>query len=118
VPHWTDSLPQAEKMAKKHQIMHRIAFKMKLYPGFAEEYKDRHDELLLKEKGVSDYSIFIDYETNTLFAVMKVTDVKLLDELSDSPVMQQWWQYMSDIMETNADNSPERITLKEIFHLA
>jgi L-rhamnose mutarotase len=104
--------------------MHRIAFKMKLYPGFAEEYKDRHDELwpdlktLLKEKGVSDYSIFIDYETNSLFAVMKVTDVKLLDELSDSPVMQQWWQYMSDIMETNADNSPERITLKEIFHLA
>jgi L-rhamnose mutarotase len=104
--------------------MHRIAFKMKLYPGFAEEYKDRHDELwpdlktLLKEKGVSDYSIFIDYETNTLFAVMKVTDVKLLDELSDSPVMQQWWQYMSDIMETNADNSPELVTLKEVFYLA
>ncbi len=80
---------------------HRIAFKMKLYPGFAEEYKDRHDELwpdlktLLKEKGVSDYSIFIDYETNSLFAVMKVTDINVLDELADSPVMQQWWQYMS-----------------------
>jgi L-rhamnose mutarotase len=104
--------------------MHRIAFKMKLYPGFAEEYKDRHDDLwpdlkaLLKEKGVSDYSIFIDYETNSLFAVMKVTDDKLLDELSDSPVMQQWWQYMSDIMETNADNSPELVTLKEVFYLA
>jgi L-rhamnose mutarotase len=104
--------------------MHRIAFKMKLYPGFAEEYKDRHDDLwpdlkaLLKEKGVSDYSIFIDYETNSLFAVMKVTDINVLDELSDSPIMQQWWQYMSDIMETNADNSPERVTLKEVFYLA
>ena len=97
---------------------------MKLYPGFAEEYKDRHDDLwpdlkaLLKEKGVSDYSIFIDYETNSLFAVMKVTDINVLDELSDSPIMQQWWQYMSDIMETNADNSPERVTLKEVFYLA
>lgn len=104
--------------------MQRIAFKMKLYPGFAEEYKDRHDELwpdmkkALKEAGISDYSIFIDYETNNLFAVMKAKNKKLLDELPQNAIMQQWWQYMSDIMETNADNSPESIPLKEVFHLA
>jgi len=104
--------------------MNRIAFKMKLYPGFAEEYKDRHDELwpdlkkALKEAGISDYSIFIDYETNSLFAVMKAKNKKSLDELPQNAIMQQWWQYMSDIMETNADNSPESIPLKEVFHLA
>jgi len=97
---------------------------MKLYPGFAEEYKDRHDELwpdlkkALKEAGISDYSIFIDYETNSLFAVMKAKNKKSLDELPQNAIMQQWWQYMSDIMETNADNSPESIPLKEVFHLA
>jgi L-rhamnose mutarotase len=101
--------------------MNRIAFKMKLFDGFAEEYKIRHDEIwpdlkaLLKETGISDYSIFIDYETNSLFGVMKVNDIKLLDELPKNPLMQQWWQYMSDIMETNSDNSPVSIPLKEIF---
>lgn len=53
----------------------RVAFKMKLKPGFKEEYKKRHDELwpelktLLKDQGVSEYSIFFDEETNILFGV-------------------------------------------------
>ncbi|HUJ74747.1 MAG TPA: L-rhamnose mutarotase, partial [bacterium] len=55
--------------------MTRYAFKMKLKPGFAKEYKRRHDQIwpelsaLLKESGVADYSIFLDEETNVLFAV-------------------------------------------------
>lgn len=104
--------------------MHRLAFKMKLYPGFAEEYKTRHDKLwpdlerVLKDAGISDYSIFIDYETNTLIGVLKASDPAVLDKLSENPVMQQWWQYMSDIMETNDDNSPVSIRLKEVFHLS
>ncbi|HVF96868.1 MAG TPA: L-rhamnose mutarotase, partial [Flavisolibacter sp.] len=46
----------------------RVAFKMKLFPGFEAEYKKRHDEIwpeltaLLKEAGISDYSIFLDEE--------------------------------------------------------
>jgi L-rhamnose mutarotase len=104
--------------------MHRIAFKMKLHPGFAAEYQKRHDELwpdleaLLKASGIEDYSIFIDEQTNYLFGVLKVTDPKILDELSGHPVMQQWWKYMSDLMETNEDHSPVSIPLKEIFYLA
>jgi len=53
----------------------RAAFKMQLKPGFKEEYKKRHDELwpelktLLKEQGVSNYSIFFDEETNILFGI-------------------------------------------------
>ena len=56
--------------------MSRVAFKMHLHEGKAEEYKRRHDELwpelheLLKQRGISNYSIFLDEQTHTLFGVM------------------------------------------------
>jgi L-rhamnose mutarotase len=31
--------------------------------------------------------------------------------------MKKWWAYMKDIMETNADNSPLSIPLKNVFDL-
>jgi L-rhamnose mutarotase len=104
--------------------MNRIAFKMKLFPGFADEYKERHDEIwpdlveILKDAGISDYSIFIDEETNHLFGVLKAESIEKVDDLSANPIMQQWWQFMSDIMETNTDSSPVTIPLKEVFYLA
>lgn len=104
--------------------MERIAFKMKIFNGTREEYKRRHDKiwdelkLLLKQTGIEDYSIFLDEETNTLFGVLKSTNPKLLEELSQQPVMKKWWAYMKDIMESNEDNSPVSIPLKEVFHLA
>ena len=103
--------------------MHRIAFKMQLYKGFEDEYKKRHDEIwpglqsLLKDTGISDYSIFLDKTTNTLFGVMKANDPVKLNDLPSSPVMQQWWKYMSDIMESNPDNSPVSTPLTEVFYL-
>jgi L-rhamnose mutarotase len=103
--------------------MDRVAFKMKLFPGFEQEYKKRHDEIwpelsaLLKETGVNDYSIFLDEETNNLIGVLKVTDKVLLDTLPAKALMQKWWAYMGDIMESNADNSPVSTPLKEVFYL-
>jgi L-rhamnose mutarotase len=103
--------------------MSRIAFKMKLFKGYEAEYKKRHEEIwpelttLLKENGVSDYSIFLDEETNILFGVLKTDDPGLLDKLPLQPVMQKWWSYIKDIMETHADNSPISIPLKEVFYL-
>jgi L-rhamnose mutarotase len=103
--------------------MHRIAFKMQLFKGFEEEYLKRHDALwpelaaLLKDAGISDYSIFLDEETSSLFAVLKAVDPAALDNLPAHPVMQRWWQYMSDIMESNPDNSPVSVPLKEVFYL-
>jgi L-rhamnose mutarotase len=96
---------------------------MKLFPGYAEEYKKRHDSLwpqlksLLKTTGVEDYSIFLDEATNILFGILKIEDPIKLDELSNHPVMKKWWGYMQDIMETNEDNSPLSIKLKEVFYL-
>jgi len=101
----------------------RVAFKMKLFPGFEAEYKKRHDEIwpelvqLLKEAGISDYSIFLDEETNSLFGVLKITDPKNMNNLPHQEVMQRWWKYMGDIMESNADNSPVSVPLKEVFYL-
>jgi L-rhamnose mutarotase len=102
--------------------MARIAFKMKLYKGHEVEYKKRHDELwpelkdLLKTSGISDYSIFLDKETNILFGVMNAEQT-VLDKLPADPIMKKWWAYMKDIMETNADNSPISTSLEEIFFL-
>jgi len=96
---------------------------MKLKPGFEAEYKKRHDEIwpelsaLLSETGVQDYSIFLDEETLTLFAVQKISDDFDEAYLPNHPIVKKWWAYMADIMETNPDNSPVEVPLKEVFHL-
>ena len=96
---------------------------MHLFKGYEDEYKRRHDELwpelhaLLKETGVSDYSIFLNRETNALFGVLSIDEPAKLDELPAHPVMQKWWAYMSDIMETNPDHSPVSIPLENVFYL-
>ena len=103
--------------------MERIAFKMKLKAGCEEEYEKRHDAIwpelikLLEESGISDYSIFLDHETNTLFAVQKQDGDTSSQDLGSNPVLQKWWDYMADIMETNEDNSPVSVPLEEVFYL-
>jgi L-rhamnose mutarotase len=103
--------------------MDRVAFKMKLYPGKIEEYKRRHDEIwpeltsLLKETGIQEYSIFLDEDTLILFGVLQVKERQALDSLPQHPVMKKWCAYMKDIMESNSDNSPVSIPLKEVFYM-
>ncbi|HJX70315.1 MAG TPA: L-rhamnose mutarotase [Bacteroidales bacterium] len=103
--------------------MKRLAFKMKLKPGFAAEYEKRHNEIwtelkkLLYDSGVRDYSIFLDKETNILFAVQKVVGDSGSQDLGKTEIVRKWWKFMADIMETNPDNSPVSIPLQEVFHL-
>ena len=103
--------------------MQRVAFKMKLFKGCEEEYIKRHDEIwselkdLLKQAGIKDYSIFLDETTNDLLGYLTIGDAKKLDDLPNEPIMQKWWTYMKDIMETNEDNSPVTIALKEVFYM-
>jgi len=112
-------------VVQKKQLlaMPRVAFKMKLFRGFEAEYKKRHDALwpelqtLLKQAGVKDYSIFLDEEANVLFGYLTIGDQTKLADLPSQPVMKRWWAYMKDIMETNEDNSPVTIPLKEVFYL-
>ncbi|MDR2140099.1 MAG: L-rhamnose mutarotase [Tannerella sp.] len=103
--------------------MKRIAFKMKLKPGFKQEYIKRHNELwpgiadLIKRSGIRDYSIYLDEETNILFGVQKVEGETSSQDLGAVEIQQQWWDYMSDLMEVNPDHSPVTVYLEEVFHL-
>ncbi|WGF88441.1 L-rhamnose mutarotase [Marinivivus vitaminiproducens] len=101
----------------------RIAFRMQLDPGQAETYKARHDAIwpeltaLLKDAGISDYSIFLDPETNALFAVLRRTAGHGMDDLPKQEIMRRWWTFMADIMATEADGSPVSRPLLTMFHM-
>jgi L-rhamnose mutarotase len=101
--------------------MKRFGFRMKLYPGFREEYMKRHAEIwpelvtLLKSEGIGNYSIFLDNETNTLFCYQEQLGESSSQDPGQPEIVQKWWKYMSDIMETNPDNSPVSVPLEQVF---
>ena len=103
--------------------MQRLAFKMKLNPGQKETYIKRHNEIwpdlkkLLKDRGVSEYSIFFDEETSTLFAFQKVSGLESSQDLAENAIIKKWWAHMADIMQVNPDNSPVSIPLEEVFYM-
>lgn len=99
----------------------RIAFRMKLNPGQAAEYEKRHDEIwpelaaAIRASGVTDYSIWLDPETNYLFATLVQEG-----DGAGAPVTEinrAWWDFMADVMAVNPDNSPVQVPLKRVFHL-
>lgn len=101
----------------------RKGFKMKLFPGQEKEYQRRHNELwpemkeMLRAHGASNYSIFLDPDTLTLFGYIEIQDESLWEAAADTAINRKWWDYMADIMECNPDNSPVTVDLKEVFHL-
>jgi L-rhamnose mutarotase len=103
--------------------MQKHAFRMQLNPGMADEYRRRHDAIwpelvaLLKDAGISDYSIHLDPATGALFGVLWRRDDHGMDSLPSHPVMQRWWAHMADIMETGADNAPVAVPLEPMFHM-
>ncbi len=96
---------------------------MKLFPGFKEEYRKRHNEIwpelvaLLKNEGIGNYSIFLDEETNTLFAYQEQSGDSGSQDLGATEIVKKWWKYMADIMETNPDNSPVTVPLEQVFYM-
>ena len=103
--------------------MEKYTFRMKLNPGMAAEYKRRHDAIwpelvaLLKDAGISDYSIHLDEETNILFGVLWRSDGHKMDALPQDPVMRRWWAHMRDIMETKPDGEPVATPLAPMFYM-
>lgn len=96
---------------------------MFLKPGFEDEYQRRHAAIwpelkkLLSDSGVRNYSIYWDKDTNILFAYQEVEGSEGSQDLGGTEIVQKWWAYMADIMETNPDNSPVSIPLDERFHM-
>ena len=114
-PYFMETYPVRENMEK--------AFKMKLKPGCKAEYKKRHDAIwpelkkAISESGVYDYSIYLDEETLTLFAVQKVKPCSNPDKQKDMEIVRKWWDMMADIMDVNPDNSPVCTDLPCMFHM-
>nr|WP_321462194.1 L-rhamnose mutarotase [uncultured Cohaesibacter sp.] len=104
--------------------MERYAFRMKLKPGFEAEYKKRHDEIwpemvrVLKEAGISQYSIFLDEESGDLFAFLNREEGHRMDDLPKLEVVRKWWQWNAPLMDVKPDNEPVSIALKEMFYMA
>jgi L-rhamnose mutarotase len=103
--------------------MKRNAFVMHLHPGCEAEYKKRHDEIWpelkaeLRKAGVSDYTIWLDEATHTLFAFQRLAEDATDGELAQTEIVKKWWHSMKDLMDTNPDESPVSETLTEVFHL-
>src|SRR5687768_6547546 len=102
--------------------MIRKAFLMTLEPGNQDEYQRRHNpiwpelEAVLKEHRVTNYSIFLDRESNRLFAYAEIESNDLWQSIAGTEVCRRWWNHMSDLMLTNPDNSPSVTMLEEVFH--
>ncbi|MCL2410198.1 MAG: L-rhamnose mutarotase [Treponema sp.] len=103
--------------------MKRNAFAMRLRPGCEAEYKKRHDEIWpelkaeLRKAGISNYTIYLDSKTNTLFAYQYLASDAANDELPSKEIVKKWWHMMKDIMDTNLDESPISDNLIEMFHM-
>ena len=103
--------------------MLRKAFVMEVFSDKHEEYKKRHDPIwpelktVLKEHGIHNYSIFLDEETNKLFAYVEIEDELKWKSIADTSINKKWWEYMKEIMVSNPDNSPVAKELEEVFHI-
>ncbi|MDR1388642.1 MAG: L-rhamnose mutarotase [Treponema sp.] len=103
--------------------MKRDAFVMHLHSGCEAEYKKRHNEIWpelkaeLRKAGVSDYTIFLDPGTNTLFAFQRLADDAEDSGLAGKEIVKKWWHMMKDLMDTNPDESPVCDGLLEVFHM-
>ena len=96
---------------------------MSVNAGAEGEYEKRHSpiwpelEQVLKDHGVSNYSIFLHPETRQLFGYVEIESEDRWAAIASTPICQKWWKHMGDIMPSNPDNSPVNLGLREVFHL-
>ncbi len=103
--------------------MIRKAFLMSVNRDAHTEYERRHrhiwDDLaaVLKDHGVSNYSIFLNDETSQLFGYAEIESEERWSAIANTDECRRWWAFMKDIMPSNPDNSPVSVELREVFHL-
>lgn len=96
---------------------------MSVDPDAHEEYERRHRpiwsdlEEVLKSHGVHNYSIFLDRNTDQLFAYAEIESEERWAAIVETDECKRWWAFMKDVMPTNLDNSPVSVYLDEVFHL-
>ena len=103
--------------------METAGFKMYLKPGALEEFLRRYEAYWpeLREQlwaaGVTDYTIYLDEETNTLFGSMLHMKHHKMTELRANEVVVAWRKHMSGLLKTDADGWPVIESLPTIFRL-
>jgi L-rhamnose mutarotase len=96
---------------------------MSVNPGQAVEYERRHNPIweelrdTLVQHGVRSYSIYLDPQTNDLFAYAELESEELWAQIAATDVCRRWWRHMRDVMPSRADDSPVASDLREVFHL-
>jgi L-rhamnose mutarotase len=105
--------------------MQRVAFLLKLRPDTGEAYDKAHEAVwpemlaLLKDAGISEYSIF--RRDELLFLYMHVDDFdKTWSKIERDPVNMRWQQAMSAYFEPLGElRQGERFPMmQEVFYLA
>lgn len=103
--------------------MIRKAFRMSVHAGAVAEYERRHRQIwrdleeALLDHGVHTYSIYVDPDSLDLFAYVEVESEEQWNGVASTDACRRWWQFMREIMPTNADASPVSRDLREVFHL-
>ena len=101
----------------------RKAVVISVNAGAEQEYEKRHNpiwpelEKVLKDHGVSNYSIFLHPETRQLFAYAEIESEEQWSSIASTEICQKWWKQNIDIMTTNPDHSPVSAPLREVFRL-
>ena len=82
----------------------RIAQIVRLKPSSLQAYKDCHAAVWpavlaqIKDCNISDYSIFLDERSMTLFATMKYTGTDFeaeMEKMKANPEVRKWWETVS-----------------------
>ncbi|XBS69106.1 L-rhamnose mutarotase [Acerihabitans sp. KWT182] len=103
--------------------MIRKSFVMQVNPDAHEEYRRRHNPIwpelaqTLKAHGAHHYSIFMDEKRHLLFAYVEMESEARWNAVAQTEVCKRWWEYMTAVMPSNADNSPVSEELKPVFYL-
>lgn len=103
--------------------MIRKAFVMSVYSEDHDEYQKRHNPIwpelkqTLKEHGAHHYSIFLDKKRSLLFGYVEVESEEMWAAIATTEICKKWWKFMSDVMPTNPDNSPQSDDLSLVFYL-
>jgi len=96
---------------------------MSVNPGQQAEYARRHNPIwaeladVLRQHGVQSYSIYLDPETNDLFAYAEIESDERWAAIAGTEVCRRWWRFMREVMPSNPDDSPVARDLREVFHL-
>jgi len=100
----------------------RLGIKMEVFPEMIEDYIKIHNPIwtalkaVFRKHGVISYSIFLDRQTNSLFAYVLVSNIQDWKAIAATKVCQDWWKEMKRLMPTGSDSSPISFALEEVFH--